>query len=48
MALRKADVAEKAASVQPFYKRLGEWINGGDSAIVNPDGEFIAGPLHNE
>ncbi len=48
MALRKADVAEKAESVQPFYKGLGEWINGGDSAIVNPDGEVIAGPLHNE
>ena len=48
MALRKADVADKAESVQPFYKGLGEWINGGDSAIVNPDGEIIAGPLHNE
>ncbi len=48
MALRKADVAEKAKSVQPFYKGVGEWINSGDSAIVNPDGEVIAGPLHNE
>jgi len=25
-----------------------EWINVGDSAIVNPEGEFIAGPLHKQ
>ncbi len=47
MPLRKADVAEKAESVQQFYRGL-EWINTGDSAIVNPDGQVIAGPLHKE
>jgi len=48
MTLRKSDVLEKAPALQPFYKRAGEWINIGDSAIVNPEGEFIAGPLRKE
>lgn len=48
MAIRKADVIERAESLRPFYERVGEWINGGDSAIADPNGEFIAGPLHNE
>jgi len=48
MTLRKADVFEKAPALQPYYKQRGEWINVGDSAIVNPEGEFIAGPLRKE
>ena len=27
---------------------IDEWINVGDSVIVNPDGEFIAGPLREQ
>src|SRR3990172_169556 len=48
MTLRKAEVFDKAPALQPFYKRAGEWINTGDSAIVSPEGEFIAGPLRKE
>ena len=48
MALRKADVLERAEALRPFYEHVPEWVSGGDSAIVDPDGEFIAGPLHNE
>jgi nitrilase len=48
MALRKADVADEAGAALPFYKGARDWINVGDSAIVNPDGEFIAGPLRKE
>src|SRR3972149_6249742 len=48
MTLRKSDVLEKAPALQPFYKRAGEGINVGDSAIVSPEGEFIAGPLRKE
>jgi predicted amidohydrolase len=33
---------------QRFYQHAGEWINVGDSAIVNPDGEFVAGPLREQ
>ncbi len=48
MTLRKSDVFEKAPALQSFYKGRGDWINIGDSAIVNPEGEFIAGPLRKE
>jgi nitrilase len=46
MPLRKADIPDRLAFKQRFYQQSEEWINGGDSAIVNPAGEFIAGPLH--
>lgn len=46
MALRKADLPDRLGLKERFYQQTGEWINGGDSAIVNPEGEFIAGPLH--
>ena len=45
MPLRTADIPDRFAFKQRFYQEAGEWINAGDSAIVNPDGEFIAGPL---
>ncbi len=46
IALRKADIPDHHAFKQQFYGDVGEWVNVGDSAIVNPHGEFIAGPLH--
>jgi nitrilase len=45
MALRKQDLPE-SGSLQKFYTSAGEWINGGDSAIVNPQGDVVAGPAH--
>ena len=48
MALRKADLPDHFEFKQRFYQNAGEWINGGDSAIVNPDGEFMAGPLNQQ
>ena len=48
MALRKADLPDRFELKQRFYQNAGEWINVGDSAIVNPDGEFIAGPLREQ
>jgi len=45
MALRKSDIPDRYEFKQRFYQNAGEWINIGGSAIVNPDGEFIAGPL---
>ncbi|HYQ95808.1 MAG TPA: nitrilase-related carbon-nitrogen hydrolase, partial [Candidatus Eisenbacteria bacterium] len=29
-----------------FYPEERQWINVGDSAIIGPDGDFVAGPLH--
>lgn len=48
MALRKSDVPDSYTFKSEFYGDVGEWINAGDSAIVDPDGRFIAGPLHEE
>ncbi len=48
MSLRKADVLDKVESLRLFYEPVPDWISPGDSAIVNPDGQFIAGPLHEE
>ena len=45
MALRKSDIPDRFEFKGRFYQNAGEWINAGDSAIVNPDGEFIAGPV---
>lgn len=45
MALRKQDIPDHYAFKQRFYGDVGEWINVGDSAIVDPDGQFIAGPV---
>jgi len=48
MALRKSDIPDELELGRRFYQHVGEWINVGDSAIVNPDGEFVAGPLREQ
>ena len=45
MALRKTDVPRDLEFVM-LYPDGREWINAGDSLVVNPDGQIIAGPLH--
>ena len=45
IALRSADIPARFEYKEKFYSGSREWINEGDSAIVNPDGEFIAGPV---
>jgi nitrilase len=46
MALRQADIPVRYDFKRRFYTQAGEWINGGDSAIVEPNGHFIAGPVN--
>jgi nitrilase len=48
IALRKDDIPERFEFKAKYYAEAGEWINAGDSAIVDPNGNFIAGPLHKE
>ncbi len=48
MPLRKADLPDHFEFKQRFYQHVGEWINRGDSAIVGPNGSFLAGPLHEQ
>ena len=46
MALHTNDIPEGHPFKQLFTPGLGGWLHPGDSVIVNPDGECIAGPLH--
>jgi len=45
---RVDDIPEQFPFRESFRAVGREWVNVGDSAIINPDGEFIAGPLHEE
>lgn len=45
IAMRKDDIPEHFSFKQKFYSSADEWINRGDSAIVDPEGNFIAGPV---
>jgi nitrilase len=45
MGLRDADIPARY-EFKRLYPPGREWINAGDSAVLNPDGSFIAGPLH--
>lgn len=44
-ALRVSDVPDRFG-FKRHYPPGREWINAGDSAVVGPDGAFLAGPLH--
>jgi nitrilase len=48
IALRRDDIPDRFEFKAEHYSGVGEWINKGDSAIVSPDGKFIAGPLNAE
>jgi nitrilase len=48
IALRKEDIPDRFEFKAKHYAEAGEWINKGGSAIVGPDGGFIAGPLNEE
>ena len=48
IAMRKQDIPDRFEFKAKYYSEVGEWINKGDSAIVSPDGKFVAGPLHAE
>ena len=45
IALRRADIPDSETFKARYYAGAEEWINTGDSAIVDPDGQFVAGPL---
>lgn len=48
IAMRKDDIPDRYDMKQKFYTEIDEWINIGDSAIVNPEGQFIAGPVRKQ
>ncbi len=45
IAMKKDDIPDRGDLKSRFYEKAGEWINVGDSAIVAPGGDFIAGPV---
>jgi nitrilase len=48
MVLRKDDIPDGYQFKQLYTPDMGAWISPGESVIVNPDGEFIAGPLREQ
>ena len=48
IAMRKDDIPDRYSMKQKYYAEMDEWINVGDSAIVNPEGHFIAGPVRKQ
>jgi nitrilase len=47
MPLRLSDIPDRCA-FKARYAAGTDWINGGDSMIVGPDGQVLAGPLHEQ
>lgn len=48
MVSKKEDILAKFPELAPYYESAGEWINTGNSLIVDPNGDIIAGPLHKD
>jgi nitrilase len=43
-AVRNADIPDALPFKAKYLSDVGEWINTGDSVIVDPDGKVVAGP----
>ncbi len=43
-AVRRNDIPDRLPFKSRYMADAGEWINAGDSAIVDPDGKIVAGP----
>jgi nitrilase len=48
MVLRREDILSHSPQLEPYYAGKNEWINSGNSMIVNPNGKILAGPLDKE
>jgi nitrilase len=46
--MRKDDIPDRYPMKHKYYTEMDEWINVGDSAIVSPEGHFIAGPVRKQ
>jgi nitrilase len=45
IAMRGADIPDSFEFKKKYFNKTDEWFKKGDTAIVNPDGKFIAGPV---
>jgi len=48
VAIEASDIPDDLPGKQDLYPKNDEWVNPGDSAVVAPGGEIVAGPMHNE
>lgn len=48
VALTNSDIPPDFPNRDNLYPASEEWINPGDSAVIAPGGEIVAGPLHKE
>ena len=46
MAYKKSDILTKFPELGAYYKEAGDWVNSGNSVIIEPSGTIIAGPLN--
>lgn len=44
--IRNADIPADFPERENFYPKSEDWINPGDSVVIAPSGEIIAGPMH--
>ena len=47
-ALRAADIAQDFPARATLFPDAEEWVNDGDSVVVDPAGKVVAGPLRRE
>lgn len=47
-ALRCSDIPDDFPSRERLFGDVEEWINPGDSLVVDPQGRIVAGPMHQE
>lgn len=48
VAIEAGDLPEDFPGKKDLYPDADEWVNPGDSAVVAPGGEIVAGPMRNE
>jgi nitrilase len=46
--MRASDLPEDFPGKDTLYPDAEEWVNPGDSVVIAPDGEIVAGPMHKE
>jgi len=46
--MRASDLPEDFPDKDNLYPDVEEWVNPGDSIVIAPDGEVVAGPMHKE
>ncbi len=46
--LHASDIPDDLEERSTLYPDADEWVNGGDSAVIAPGGQLVAGPLRNQ